>query len=86
MENQRDRILLQWIQRDVLELVDPCSLPPAPAVRVTVAGLADGQWQVEAWDTRTGSVIARSTVESVDGRAVIPLEPVAKDVALKLTR
>lgn len=53
---------------------------------VTVSGLQDGAYTVEAWDTRQGTVIATSQAAAQGGSLTFELPPFAEDVAFKVIR
>jgi hypothetical protein len=59
---------------------------PASGVKVTLAGISDGTWSVEWWDTRTGKCLAASEATASGG--VLQLAPPAfqVDIAARLKR
>ncbi len=59
--------------------------PVAPSV-VTLAGLRDGPWRVEHWDTVEGKVTGVREVVVKDGQLELHLPEIQGDLALKLAR
>ena len=83
-----DRALL-WVQNVAhtwFNVRDGREMPPVPPTRLRLAGLADGPWAVELWDTRAGEVTATWPVDVQDGAVELELPAVERDVALKLLK
>lgn len=57
---------------------------PIAGARLNIPVRKDGAYRVELWDTRSGKVVKRQTVEARGSRVVYELPPVDKDVALKV--
>jgi hypothetical protein len=51
---------------------------------VTIAGLPDGQYTVQWWNTSTGSMIQDDTVTSARGRLVLTVRSTQSDIACKV--
>ena len=54
----------------------------APAARLTVPGLADGQYQLTTYCTRNGAVLAKAVAQSLGGVLRASIGPVHSDLAL----
>lgn len=61
-------------------------LRPVPPSRFTLAGLPDGQYEVQWWDTYQGKVTRREQAQSQGGRLVLQPGELLKDVACKVVR
>lgn len=59
-------------------------LPPPVSGNVIISGLADGVYQVEWWNTSTGSVIRTERVECKNGKITLTVENLVSDIACKL--
>ena len=55
-------------------------------IAVTVAGLPDGRYRVDWWDTSAGTMLRGEDVVSVDGEAVVRLAELATDIACVIHR
>ena len=53
---------------------------------VTLRGLADGVYQWERWDTRTGQAVDRGQSPCTGGAVKLSLPPIATDAAYKITK
>ncbi len=65
---------------------EPSQVNPVSGVVVTIAGLSDGVYNVEFWDTIKGAVIETRQVTASGGRIQIPLPPIRCDMAGKVRR
>ncbi|MBL7223827.1 MAG: hypothetical protein ISS72_08240 [Candidatus Brocadiae bacterium] len=65
-------------------VVEKQPIPPVEGATVTVSGLADGDWQVEWWDTWKGTVARRETLTARGGALTLAPPRMARDVAVKL--
>jgi hypothetical protein len=59
---------------------------PVPTVEVTLAGVPDGRYRAELWNTFTGTAQPTGTVVVTNGRALLVVPAFEKDIALKLVR
>jgi hypothetical protein len=59
---------------------------PATGVKVTLAGLDDGPWSIEWWDTRTGRLVATTTTTASGGRLELAPPPFQVDLAARLKK
>ncbi len=61
---------------------------PAPVsdVSVTLAGLDDGVWQVQWWNTQQGTCVAERTATATDGTLRLTPPPFQVDIAARLKR
>ena len=57
---------------------------PMEELTVTIGGRTDGIYRVEFWDTAEGKVIQRHDQRAVNGRMVIDLPPLSRDMAFKI--
>lgn len=81
-----ERMLLLWLHnrestwKTAYAGKEPTTLS---GLRVTVPVRTGGSWNVEWWDTWTGEVIRRETVEANAQSVVLRPPPLAKDVAVR---
>ncbi|MEN6345701.1 MAG: DUF5060 domain-containing protein [Armatimonadia bacterium] len=59
---------------------------PIDGATTTLLGLADGNYQVEWWDTRKGEVSATNPAVSAEGKLSLTVPTFTRDVAAKVTR
>jgi len=84
-----DRLVLLWLHnkestwRTEFEDKQPATLSKLQ-LRVPVP--AGGQWRVEWWDTFTGEIVQRDTVESANGALALSAPDLARDLALRAER
>ncbi len=57
---------------------------PIPASVLTVAGVPEGEYEVEWWDTWKGEVASRATVRAEQGRLRLAVPAFERDVACKI--
>ena len=62
------------------------ALPEHKEIGVGLAGLENGKYHVEVWDTRKGIVVATHTLSASGGGLTVPLPPFRGDIALKARR
>ena len=80
---------LLWLQNkahtwwNVLNGPPPQPVPPA---RVTLAGLRDGAYAIEWWDTYAGRPVSRARAVARGGHLVIAAPAIARDVACRVAR
>jgi len=80
---QNDRMAYLWIY-DVAMVEGGASNPPKGELDVMLMGLADGEYEIEFWDTYRGTVIGRVGARS-DGRSLrFRLPRFEKDIACKV--
>jgi hypothetical protein len=53
---------------------------------VTLRGMADGTYEVQRWDTRTGGIVDRGRLPCTAGTIKLALPPITTDVAYKISR
>lgn len=53
-------------------------------VAVTLAGMSNGTYQAEFWDTTTGTVVSRSRASTEDGDLTLKAPPFRRDIAFKI--
>lgn len=81
--------MLVWIQdkkstwKAVLDKIAP---QETTGLRLTVPGVADGEYQVEWWNTYSGEVLQRSKVRVAGGRLALPVPNFTRDVAAVIRR
>ncbi|MGD0090253.1 MAG: DUF5060 domain-containing protein [Planctomycetota bacterium] len=85
---QDDTLALLWLQNETTSHAAlAMQVPPRTAAHVAlhVGGLKNGRYTVELWDTERGEC---QTLEArvEEGRLMLPLPPVDKDIAVKLQR
>jgi hypothetical protein len=59
---------------------------PVDAFRLTLAGLKDGRYRLQWWETWKGEPARTDQAEVHDGRLVLSVPPLATDVAVKVQR
>ncbi len=64
-------------------VVDGVNVPPVSGT-ITLTGLKDGSYQVEWWDTSTGTVIKTEFIDSAGGSLVLSVADLQSDVACKI--
>ena len=81
-----DQAVVYLLRRDAL-MADGRLDRAAPALELSVAvpGLVEGEYEVHAWDTVAGRLLARTVQALGHGRAVLP-PPLIGDVALAIRR
>jgi len=67
-------------------VVEKQPIPAIEAAKVTLAGLTDGAWDVEWWDTWKGTVTRKETLQAAQGALTLEVKALARDAALKLRR
>lgn len=68
-------------------IMEKAVISPAEPSVLILPKLGQGKWNVELWNTWTGQILARSTIEcSADQTGRVPLPAIEKDLAIKLTR
>jgi hypothetical protein len=80
---------LLWLQNKAhtwWNALQRAEMQPVPPTQITLAGLRDGGYAVEWWDTYAGAPIAHATATARDGRLTLAAPEVARDVACKVTR
>lgn len=61
-------------------------LVTVPATCVTVAGISDGSYDIEWWDTYTGRVTHRDAAQATGGNLTLEVRAVTKDVACRVKK
>lgn len=61
-------------------------LDTIPPTHVTLAGLADGEYEIQWLDTYTGRWTHRDDANAQDGRLVLPVAALSKDIACRVMR
>jgi hypothetical protein len=87
MGMQTSEEALIWVQnRDHtwFNVRDKVSIPPVVPTRLTLTGFADGEYNVELWDTVSGAVMESESSTAVGGRLIVSLPEVAHDIAVKV--
>jgi len=82
-------LTLLWLQNRQhtwWHVVEKQPIPAINAATVALSGLADGQYQVEWWDTWKGVVTKREVLEAVKGTLSLAVPRLERDVAVKLLR
>jgi hypothetical protein len=78
---------LIWIQNRAhtwFNVRDKAPIPPVPPTRLELTGVADGEYDVELWDTVSGSVIKRISSIADNGRLMLDLPEIKHDIAIKV--
>jgi hypothetical protein len=77
-----------WIQNNDSTWVNHAQhageIRPFPAAAYALEGFADGEYEVEWWETWKGSPLRRETVRAAGGRLTLSPGPIATDVAAKI--
>lgn len=87
MGMQTSEEALIWVQnRDHtwFNVRDKVSIPPIVPTRLTLTGFAGGEYNMELWDTISGTVIERKRSTAAEDRLIISLPEVAHDIAVKV--
>jgi hypothetical protein len=83
-----DRMLLWLFNSEATwhkRLVEKHAAQEIAEMQITVPNVADGNWRVEWWDTRSGEIVRREAV-SADGSLQLAAPPMTSDMAVKLIR
>ncbi len=64
-------------------IVDGVTVEPVSG-QITIGGLADGLYQVEWWDTSTGTVTSKQEVQCVQGKITLTVNNLVSDIACKI--
>lgn len=86
---QSDQLTLLWLQNrrhTWWNVVHDEQIAPVERVTVTLAGVPEGAFAVETWDTWRGEIVDRATHTARDGELSFEFGPLEKDVALKVRR
>jgi len=84
---QTPRKALVWIQNRAytwFNIRDGASIPPVAPTKLELSGFADGEYEVELWDTVDGTVMERRDSIVLDGKLVFELPKLQRDVAVKI--
>ncbi|MBI2192204.1 MAG: DUF5060 domain-containing protein [Planctomycetes bacterium] len=73
-----------WIYHPEVIRVPAAQIPAVTGATITLAGLADGSYEAEVWDTVAGKAVEKMPVVSQQGQLVLPLPNVQGDLAVKL--
>lgn len=87
MAMQTPRKALVWIQNRAhtwFNVRDGASIPPVAPTRLELAGFADGEYEVELWDTVGGNMMERRDSIALDGKLMVELPELQRDVAVKI--
>jgi len=82
-------LALLWFQNKAhtwFNVRDRVPIPPVAPVRVSLAGLTDGTWRVEHWDSVQGRIIRTSQARATDGMLELALPAIRTDLPIKLVR
>ncbi len=77
-----------WIQNKEhtwWNVINQMPIETLESVELELLGFQDGTYTVEWWDTYTGNIIKRETLQAVGGKISLLIETLDKDVAIKLT-
>lgn len=81
------RLALGWVARTPeFQTVDLAGPARVTGLTATLAGVADGTFAVEYWDTITGAVAKRETVTAAGGVLPLAWPPFVRDAAFKARR
>ena len=85
---QNPRTAYVWVySRSAMEQMPSPNLAPIfRNTAIRLAGLLDGSYAVEVWDTRQGTVLARLNLPAANGSLTVPLPDFRTDCALKIKR
>ena len=82
------KLAVLWIQNTSHEwnlLHEGRPIRPADGAQMILAGTADGACRIQWWDTWEGKITGVTEARSKDGRLVLPLPKIVKDLACKIT-
>jgi hypothetical protein len=77
-----------WVQNKEhtwWNVVNQMPVEPLESVELELLGFQDGTYTVEWWDTYTGNIVKRETLQAVGGKIPLLIENLSKDFAVKLT-
>jgi hypothetical protein len=80
-------MLLLWLQNrhhTWWNVVEKLAVKEIGAAQVTVAGLDDGEYDVEWWDTWKGDATRREVREAREGSLTLDVKGLRRDIALKI--
>jgi hypothetical protein len=81
------KLVLLWLQNKQhtwWNVVNGVKVPEIPEGTARVAGVANGSWQAEWWDTWQGKAIRSETVTVVGNNLALTVKQLTRDVAVKL--
>jgi hypothetical protein len=84
---QTSKKALIWVQNRAytwFNVRDKAPIPSVPPTQLILTGFADGEYDVELWDTVDGTVIGRESSTAADSKLVIDLPEVKRDLAVKI--
>ena len=76
-----------WIQNKDhtwWNVVNQVPIETLQSVEVNLLGFQDGKYIAEWWDTYTGNIVKRESVQAIGGKISLLIESLDKDVAVKL--
>jgi len=82
-----ERLAIAWLQNTRHQWkngYEKKEILPVPPMEIVLRELPAGRYQVEWWDTSTGEVTRRETVQAASGELQLHTPELAEDVALKL--
>jgi len=83
-----DTFAMVWVQNKEhtwWNVVNQIPIETLKSVEFKLLGFQNGTYTVEWWDTYTGNIIKRETLQAVGGKIPLLIENLSKDVAVKLT-
>jgi len=85
---QNPRMAYVWVySRSAMEQMPAPNLAPTfRQISIRLAGLLDGSYTIEVWDTRQGTVLARLNLPAAGGYLTVPLPDFRTDCAIKIKR
>jgi hypothetical protein len=82
-----DTFAIVWIQNKDhtwWNVVNKVPIDAVESVNFELLGFRDGEYAVEWWNTYTGEIIRRDTVQAANGKILLTIERLEKDIAIKL--
>ncbi|RJR29087.1 DUF5060 domain-containing protein [Candidatus Microgenomates bacterium] len=83
MKSQDKKQAYVWAQNKDNARWDTSIVNPSISGNFTLTGMMTGKYNIEYWDTKTGSV-TKSSASSNGGNLVIPVSNISRDIAIKI--
>ncbi len=65
-------------------MVNGIPIEPVKNATVVLSGFQEGEYTVEWWDTYNGEITRSDTVTASEGRLLVKIKDLERDVALKI--
>jgi hypothetical protein len=83
-----DTFAMVWVQNKEhmwWNVVNQMPIETLESVEFELLGFQNGTYTVKWWDTYTGNIIKRESLQAVGGKIPLLIETLSKDIAVKLT-